>query len=59
MKNVYGVISNGSHVDVSNTELGAKNYATRHGFDKITCRYGSGYHVEIIAMKVNNKWVPQ
>ena len=42
------------HVDVSKTERGAKMYATRNGYTKVTIRVG--YHAEIIAEKVNGKW---
>ena len=56
--NVYGVVcSSGIHTDVSLTEKGAKNYATRHGYDKVSIRYNSGYTVQVIAEKINNKWI--
>ena len=42
------------HCDVSNTERGAKIYATRNGYTKVTIRVG--YHAEIIAEKVDGKW---
>jgi len=58
MSNTYGVLdSNGCHIDVSLTEKGAKNYATRHGYTKVSIRYNSGYTVQVVAEKVNNKWV--
>ena len=58
MQNIYGVIdSNGIHTDVSNTEKGAKNYATKHGYNKVSIRFNCGYNVAIIAEKVNNKWI--
>ena len=57
-QNVYGVISNGSHVDISRTERGAKNYATRNGFTEVTIRYNGGYVAQITASKKNNKWTP-
>ena len=56
-KNTYGVISNGSHVDVSNTERGAKCYATRNGFDTVTIRFKGGYIVQEIAKKQGKKWI--
>ena len=58
MKNIYGVLdSNDCHVDVSDSEKGAKNYATRHGYDVVTIRYNCGYNAAKIAQKINNKWV--
>ncbi len=57
--NIYGVFnSEGAHVDVSKTEKGAKQYATRHGYNKVTIRYNSGYHVDIVAIKSKNgRWI--
>jgi len=54
--NTYGVISNGTHIDTSKTEKGAKNYATRHGFTKVSIRFNCGYIAAEIAEKVNGKW---
>ena len=59
MHNIYGITVNGTHTDVSNTERGAKIYATKNGFDKISIRFNCGYNVRIIAIKVNNKWINQ
>ena len=61
MQNIYGIIENRtrSHVDVSKTERGAKIYAIKYGYDKISIRYNCGYNVRIIAIKVDNKWVNQ
>lgn len=57
MKNTYGILnSDNVHIDVSNTERGAKNYATRNGFDIVTIRYNMGYNAAIISKKVNGKW---
>jgi len=57
MNNTYGVVnSNGIHTDVSKTEKGAKNYATRHGYNKVSIRYNSGYNVNIIAIKKGTRW---
>lgn len=53
---VYGVLSNDVHVDVSKTLKGAKNYATRNGFNVVTIRYNSGYIASQVAEKVNGKW---
>jgi hypothetical protein len=57
--NTYGVINReGIHIDVSKTEKGAKNYATRHGYTKVSIRYNSGYHVNIIAERNDRgKWI--
>ena len=49
----YGV-GKDIHCDVSKTERGAKIYATRNGYTKVTLRVG--YHSCIIAEKVNGKW---
>ena len=54
--NIYGVLSNGVHIDVSKTERGAKQYATKHGFLTITVRYNCGYNAEQIAHKYTGKW---
>jgi len=54
--NTYGVISNGTHIDTSKTEKGAKNYATRHGYTKVSIRFNCGYIATEIAEKVNGKW---
>ena len=59
MSKVFGVLDdNRCHVDVSNSERGAKNYATRNGYDLITARYNGGYGVYMVAMKIANKWQP-
>jgi hypothetical protein len=58
MQNIYGVLINGTHTDVSTTEKGAKIYATKHGYDIITIRYNCGYVAEQIAHRKANKWYP-
>lgn len=57
--NTYGVLNaNGEHIDVSKSEKGAKQYATRHGYTKVSIRYNSGYVVALIAFKnKNGKWI--
>ena len=55
MITVYGTISNDAHVDTSKTLLGAKQYATRNGFEFVTKRIG--YVSTIILKKVKKKWV--
>jgi len=56
MQNVYGVTIEGVHYDTSNTLRGAKNYATRKGYDTVSVRYNCGYIAAIVAQKVNGKW---
>lgn len=54
---VYGVVdSTGHHSDVSSTERGAKNYATRHGYKKVSRRANGGYNPVVVAEKVNGIW---
>jgi hypothetical protein len=56
--NTYGILLNGSHIDVSKTERGAKNYASRNGYDTVTIRYNCGYIAEEIAYKNKlGKWI--
>ena len=52
----YGIAygEDNTHCDVSKTERGAKIYATRNDYTKVTIRVG--YHAEIIAEKVDGKW---
>lgn len=58
MQNTYGIIdSNGCHVDVSNSLLGAKQYATKNGYDKVSIRYNCGYVATILFEKINSKWI--
>lgn len=58
--NTYGVLnSENVHTDVSNTLKGAKRYATLNGYTKVSIRYNGGYVAELIAEKINGKWVNQ
>ena len=59
MNNMYGVVNaNGIHIDVSNSEKGAKQYATLNGYNKVSIRYNCGYDVSIIAQKNSKgRWV--
>lgn len=58
INNIFGVInSEGIHTDVSNSERGAKRYATLNGYNKVSIRYNGGYVVDVVAEKINNKWV--
>ena len=61
MNNTYGIVNrDGVHIDVSKSEKGAKQYATRNGYDKVSIRNNSGYDVDIIAVKnKNGRWVKQ
>lgn len=53
---IYGVIdSNECLLDTSKTEQGAKQYATRNGYNIIGFRVG--YNAFILAEKINGKWV--
>ena len=56
MITLYGIVGKNDflHVDVSKTERGAKMYATRNGYTKVTKRVG--YNAFIIAEKVDGKW---
>ena len=56
MKDVYGVLINGIHHDVSNTERGAKCYATRNQYLSVSIRYNGGYNVREIAHKYEGVW---
>jgi hypothetical protein len=53
---IYGVLINGVHTDVSKTEKGAKNFATRHGYLTVTVRYNCGYIAREIAHRYSGKW---
>lgn len=54
---VYGVVqSDGSHCDVSTSEKGAKQYATRNGYTQVTRRANGGYEAQIIATRTGKRW---
>jgi plastocyanin domain-containing protein len=58
MQNIFGVLNaDNVHTDVSKSEKGAKQYATRHGYTKVSIRYNNGYDVDIVAVKKGQKWV--
>lgn len=57
MANIYGVTVNGIHTDTSKTLNGAKNYATRNGFNIVSVRYNCGYIAAPIFEKVDGKWI--
>jgi hypothetical protein len=53
--NTYGVTdTQGSYTDVSNSERGAKNFATRNGYTEVYIRFNSGYHIDLVSTKLNN-----
>jgi hypothetical protein len=58
MQNIYGVLLNGVHIDVSKTLHGAKLWATKSGLDTVTIRYNCGYIAKEIAYKNRiGKWI--
>jgi len=56
MKDVYGVLINGIHHDISNTERGAKCYATRNQHLSVSIRYNGSCIVREIAHKYEGVW---
>lgn len=57
-KHTYGISTDRTgYIDVSNTLLGAKQHATRNGYDKVYVRYDSGYVVALVAEKIQGKWI--
>jgi len=53
---MYGTLNYlGCHIDTSKTLQGAKNYATRHGYNVVSKRVG--YNAYIVAEKKHFKWV--
>lgn len=56
-KHTYGVNTlNSGYIDVSSALLGAKQYATRHGYTEVYIRYNNGYHINKVAIKTKGKW---
>lgn len=56
MRPIYGVLNKeGIHIDVSNTLQGAKNFATRNSYNRVSKRMG--YTTRLIATKEGNVWV--
>ena len=52
---IYGVLNSElCLIDTSKTEKGAKQYATRNGYNLIGFRIG--YNAFILAEKINGKW---
>lgn len=55
---IYGVCNKDLiHTDISGSERGAKRYATIHGYDIVSIRFVNSGYVNVIARKINNKWV--
>jgi hypothetical protein len=53
---IFGVLDkNNCQIDVSNSESGAKRYATLHGYTKVS--YRIGYNAFLLAEKIENKWI--
>jgi plastocyanin domain-containing protein len=56
--NIYGVLFNGAHTDISKSLKATKRYATMNGFKHISIRYNGGYiAVEIFAKDNKGKWI--
>lgn len=55
----YGVINkDGTHIDVSKSERGAKQYATKNGYSKVSIRYNCGCIVVILSEKSKSgRWI--
>ena len=52
---MYGIVNHkNEHIDASTTLHGAKCYATRNSYDRISKR--CGYNIVSEWEKVNNKW---
>jgi len=52
----YGTLdATNTHIDTSKTLLGAKQYATRNGYSKVSKRVG--YIARVVAERVNGKWI--
>jgi hypothetical protein len=53
---IYGVLNSElCLIDTSKTERGAKQHATRNGYNLVGFRVG--YNAFILAEKINGKWV--
>lgn len=58
MTTMYGVLNHkDEHIDVSNSLHGAKCYATRNNYNKVSKRVG--YNVTKVYLKENNNWIKQ
>tara|TARA_R110000765_G_scaffold372948_1_gene463427 strand:- start:38 stop:238 length:201 start_codon:yes stop_codon:yes gene_type:complete len=55
MIKIYGSTDNKNiHIDTSNTLLGAKQYATRNGFNNVSVRIG--YNITLLEYKQGGNW---
>ncbi len=58
INNTYGVTNyKGEFFDCSNSERGAKKYATRHDYKKVYIRYNGSFIVNLISEKIKGKWI--
>lgn len=56
-RKIYGVVDNNNVLhDISETETGAKRYATNNGYTKIGYRNADSYHAFITHVKDNGRW---
>lgn len=54
---IYGIIDKDNvYTDISKSERGTKNYATRNGYTQIGCRDVNSYNAFIVSEKVGKKW---
>lgn len=57
---VFGVLDkNDCHIDISMSEIGAKRVATMGGYKAVSVRFVMSGAVQIVARKVNGKWVSE
>ena len=58
MNNTYGIAtSDGEYIDVSNTERGAKRYATLNDYDAVYIRFNNGYITALVSTRIAGKWI--
>lgn len=55
--NIYGIIDkNNCLIDISKSIRGAKQYATKNGYDKVGYRNVNSYNAFITHIKIGKKW---
>ena len=54
--NIYGVVINGIHHDISRSLKATKKYATINNFLTVSIRWNAGYNVSEICHKYTGKW---
>ena len=56
---IYGVLDqNDCHTDTSKTLTGAKQYATRNGYNKVSSRNADHYYIKLEAVKSDGgNWI--